>query len=362
MRIFTSFFALIMISVCLLGCINNPFGGDDDDSLIQTNAGRREYYPFEVTDEISSYIWRNESKTLLKFNVKNIASSEICSLSCIVGAKLPDGLDDTKQADFILGSGVDPSTMVQWSSSTRILGQFPSDKVYPAEAMFTGELPQGTAFWYYFSYVDCQLGSSCDLVIGVNGIGPVLGGTFVKIDIANTGDKEVCDVSCNVSLYLSNELMESEPAKFRDGQETYTFNPDESTNATATFPGLASIRDYVIRVEPYCKLCEEEKPTGKSEVSTVSIKKGKTPEGKPSATITIKNTGSIPVENVKVSVSLWPEEALELLDAVDDILVENGRTLMPGDTAECVAVFTRRADFMNGDFIKVESIRYDEVK
>jgi hypothetical protein len=83
-------------------------------------------------------------------------------------------------------------------------------------------------------------------------------------------------------------------------------------------------------------------------------------DGKPTARVTVKNTGGTPVHSVTAEVSAWHTVVSESL-AFDLVVFKNGGTLMPGDTAEAVAVFEENAAGFGGidHFIRVD-IRFEE--
>lgn len=178
----------------------------------------------------------------------------------------------------------------------------------------------------------------------------------------NISDFDICDAKCKVfaGTSLANNTVERDE-KIKPGESWFG---SVSFDASVAF---SLLKDGKIEYEFSYSKCDDpsgdqsENPIEGADITVMSTSKGKTPDGKPMAEITIKNTGTVPVHNIRTGVTVVNGFSSEARDWVEgELLYIDGQTLMPGETAVGIAVFEGIADFAEDDYITVFPILFDE--
>lgn len=182
---------------------------------------------------------------------------------------------------------------------------------------------------------------------------------LLSFNVKNISDIGICKVDCRVwAMKEDNSIANAqEPDKFDiTAEKSKILYPGYTWEAAVHFDSdlhkFSELENVEFKYSFSWEKC-------KADVDKISIVNG-VADGNPTALVTVKNTGGIPVHDVTAVVSVIAMLAGESI-ASDLIVFKSGGTLMPGDTAEATAVFEgKELDFGGMEYFHRVDIDFTE--
>jgi hypothetical protein len=182
----------------------------------------------------------------------------------------------------------------------------------------------------------------------------------LSFHVRNISDIGICKAECRVWAVTKDgsviNAMDEEHYLETEGPlhpgEIWGENYDASVRFDYDKHEFSDLKDAEIHYSFTWEKC-------KADVDYISVLEADV-DGTPTAHVTIKNTGGVPVHNVTAEVTVWHARVSETMGS-DLVVFKDGGTLMPGETAEATAVFEDKAAGFGGvdHFIRVD-IRFEE--